>query len=234
MGERWRALTTELALAVLGMFVGIVVLSVLRGVGLWPSSSVQGIGLVSGPAITGIAALTYRTCIRWVAVPPSEPEPPLPRATLGRTVIVTLACVALAVGGSVVLGELVELVGLRVEEQASILEIVRAWHRGEDHGQVILLGTAAVLLAPLAEETLFRGLLFARLRVPVGRPLAYGVSALAFALIHANPTGLVIYAWLGLTFAFALERTGRLWPAIVVHMGNNAFAFAALLLNDAA
>ncbi|HWB76559.1 MAG TPA: type II CAAX endopeptidase family protein [Nannocystaceae bacterium] len=229
MADRWRALSTELALAVFGMFAGIVVLSVLRGIGLWPSSSVQGIGLVSGPAITGIAAATYWFGSRYAVV---ESRATLPKSPLSRAVMITLAAIALAIGGSIVLGELLELLGVPVAEQGSILEIVRTWHRGEDEGSIVLLGASACVLAPLAEESLFRGLLFARLRVTNGPVLAYGVSALAFALIHANPAGLVIYGWLGLCFAFALERTGRLWPAVAVHMANNMFAFAALLLEE--
>ena len=41
----------------------------------------------------------------------------------------------------------------------------------------------SVLAAPLIEETLFRGLIFASLQ-PVSRPLAYLVTALCFSLIH--------------------------------------------------
>lgn len=231
MADRWRALSTELALAVFGMFAGIVVLSVLRGIGLWPSSSVQGIGLVSGPAITGIAAATYWFGSRY-AVREAVAPTPLPRLPVLHAIGVTLGCIALAIGGSIVLGELLELLGAPVAEQGSILEIVRAWHRDDDDGSIVLLGASACVLAPLAEESLFRGLLFARLRASNGRALAYGVSALGFAIIHANPAGLVIYGWLGLCFAFALERTGRLWPAVVVHMANNAFAFTALLLEE--
>jgi membrane protease YdiL (CAAX protease family) len=230
MADRWRALSTELALAVFGMFAGIVVLSVLRGIGLWPSSSVQGIGLVSGPVITGIAATTYWFGSRYAVRDAAVDTRPLPHPSVLHAIGVTLGCIALAIGGSIVLGELLERLGAPVAEQGSILEIVRAWHRGDDDGSIVLLGASACVLAPLAEESLFRGLLFARLRASNGRVLAYGVSALAFALIHANPAGLLIYGWLGLCFAFALERTGRLWPAVVVHMANNAFAFTALLL----
>ncbi|MBC8074171.1 MAG: CPBP family intramembrane metalloprotease [Deltaproteobacteria bacterium] len=232
MGDRWRALSTELALAILGMFVGIAALSLLRAASLWPSSSIAGIGLVSGPVITGIAAVGYRFAARHLDASASMPAPSLPRCGHGRALAITLVCIGAAVGGSIVLGALVELLGVPVEEQGSIMEIVGRWHRGEDDGTIVLLGVSAVLLAPLAEEWLFRGLLFTRLLGSSGRATAYVASAIGFALIHANPSGLVVYVWLGLCFAFALERTGRLWPAIAVHMGNNAFAFAALLLGD--
>jgi membrane protease YdiL (CAAX protease family) len=40
----------------------------------------------------------------------------------------------------------------------------------------------------------------------------------------------VIYVWLGLVFARAYARTGRLSAAVAVHLGNNAITLALLLL----
>jgi membrane protease YdiL (CAAX protease family) len=73
-------------------------------------------------------------------------------------------------------------------------------------------------------------LLFRRVHHVGGRVPAYVLSAAAFATIHGNPEGLAIYAWLGLVFASAYERTGRLWCAMLVHVCNNALALAVLLM----
>jgi membrane protease YdiL (CAAX protease family) len=86
----------------------------------------------------------------------------------------------------------------------------------------------------VTEEWLFRGLLFRRVSMRSGRALAYGISALAFAAIHDNPAGFVVYLWLGVVFAAVLERTGRLWAAVAVHMGNNAYVLAMLFSGVAA
>ncbi|MGB1015975.1 MAG: lysostaphin resistance A-like protein, partial [Nannocystaceae bacterium] len=85
-----------------------------------------------------------------------------------------------------------------------------------------------VVLAPIAEEWLMRGLLFARIRRanPVA---AYAVTALAFAAIHGNPAGFVVYAWLAIVFAHAMARTGRLSAAIGVHALNNVITLSMLL-----
>ena len=83
--------------------------------------------------------------------------------------------------------------------------------------------------APLAEELFFRQQLFGRIRRGGGPLAAYLSSALIFAAFHNNLQGLVVYIWLGLVFASAYARTGRISAAIAVHFGNNAFTLVALL-----
>ncbi len=228
--DRARAVVAELGLAVTGMVLGVAVLFVLRALGLWPATA-RGIGLISGPTITGIAALFYL----WAHTRLDAGQPllsPITRVGRGHAVLVALVATAVAIGGSMVLGVVLELLGAPVAEQQTIVEIVADWHAGTDRTTMIVLGVSAVVLAPIAEECLFRGLLFARLREASGRPIAYVVSAIGFAAIHGNPAGLPIYLWLGVVFALSLERSGRLAAPIAVHMGNNAFAFAVLLLGQ--
>ena len=85
------------------------------------------------------------------------------------------------------------------------------------------------MLAPITEEFLFRGMLFRRLKHGAGFAVAYGVTAVAFALIHYNPSGVLTYAWLALCFASVYARTGRLWTAVAVHSLNNAVTLVLLL-----
>jgi membrane protease YdiL (CAAX protease family) len=228
-GERLRGALTELALAFAGLVLGVLVIVAVRSFGL----ALELSEFVAGPAITAVAALFYvwasRRAIR-------APDPPAARTCEDvsgvQVVIITCACIGLALGGSMLLGELLELLGVPVQEQPRILEIVEAAKRGEDRRTIVVLGLSAVVLAPVVEEWLFRGGLFRRLLGHLGRPFAYVASALGFAAIHNNPAGFVIYLWLGLVFALALDRTGRVASPIAVHVANNAFAFALLLSGD--
>lgn len=97
----------------------------------------------------------------------------------------------------------------------------------------------AVVLAPLYEELLFRRVLFGRLW-RAGYPwLGMLLSGAAFALAHempgANGNGaaasallLVVYASMGMAFAWVYRRTGTLWAPIAAHALNNALAMAGL------
>jgi membrane protease YdiL (CAAX protease family) len=223
--DRARLAGSELALAFAGLVIGVLALVIVRSTGAVPELS----EFVAGPAITAIAAVFYAWASRR-AIPlgiPAVAEPST-RSIAGTTIV----CIVLALGGSIVIGELLELVGVPVQEQARILEIVAAAKSGEDRQTIIVLGISAVVLAPIAEEWLFRALLLRRLLAHVGRPFAYGASALGFAAIHGNPAGFVVYVWLGLVFAVAMERTGKVASPITVHLANNAFAFALLLFGE--
>jgi hypothetical protein len=92
----------------------------------------------------------------------------------------------------------------------------------------LVLVFAALVAAPIAEEWFYRGLLFRRIYAVGGQLTALVVSAFAFAVIHLNWSGLIIYFWLGLVFAATYRICGRLWCAMVVHAGNNAVALALL------
>lgn len=83
---------------------------------------------------------------------------------------------------------------------------------------VILSG---VVLAPLVEELLFRGVLYQALRRNMRTGNAAFLSALVFALMHFNPALFVPYMLMGVVFALVYERSGSLLPTILVHACNN-------------
>lgn len=93
----------------------------------------------------------------------------------------------------------------------------------------------AVFLAPIVEELLFRGAIFGSLRRR-SRLLAYGVSALAFALYHVwffalgDPAQLLYglqYVPAALVLAWLYDRSDCIWTSIFMHMLTNAVATAA-------
>jgi membrane protease YdiL (CAAX protease family) len=79
----------------------------------------------------------------------------------------------------------------------------------------------AVFLAPFAEEYLFRGLLFRALDREWGGWRAIAGSAAFFAIYHPLLSWLPV-SLLGATNALIFKKTGRLAPAVVLHMVYNA------------
>jgi membrane protease YdiL (CAAX protease family) len=94
------------------------------------------------------------------------------------------------------------------------------------------------LLAPLVEETMFRGVLYRHLREAsiwlrplLSALLSATVVSFVFAVIH--PQGLLgVPALMGLAYAFALAREWRdtLIPSMVAHGINNGVAFTLSIL----
>ncbi len=94
---------------------------------------------------------------------------------------------------------------------------------------------AAVLLAPICEEAVFRGYLQRTLALRRTPAAAVTLAALLFALRHLDPVRFPALALLGGLFGWVAWRSGSIWPAVAAHLANNAAAAgAALLLPSAA
>ena len=87
-------------------------------------------------------------------------------------------------------------------------------------------------LAPLAEELVFRGLLYGWLAGRWGAGVAVIVSSIAFAAAHVELAHVVLVLPLGLVFGLLRWRTGSLWPSLAAHVANNGLAVAAVALLD--
>ncbi len=95
---------------------------------------------------------------------------------------------------------------------------------------------SAVVVAPLAEELFFRGMLLQAIRRRTGLATAAAVSALAFALAHAQqPTAagnlvvVVVIFPLGLLLAWLFARRGSLLAPVVAHATYNLVQVVVLL-----
>jgi membrane protease YdiL (CAAX protease family) len=88
-----------------------------------------------------------------------------------------------------------------------------------------------VVLTPVIEEILFRGLLFATLRARLGLGASASLSAAIFAVAHGyGAAGFIAVFWSGVLWAVAYEKTGSLLPSIAAHAVDNLGASLALLL----
>jgi len=83
------------------------------------------------------------------------------------------------------------------------------------------MSIGAVVFAPFAEEYLFRGLLYRALDREWGGWRAVVGSAAFFAIYHP-PLSWLPVALLGAANSLLFKKTGRLLPAVIVHMTYNA------------
>ena len=101
----------------------------------------------------------------------------------------------------------------------------------------LLAFIAAVVLAPIAEELLFRGLLFTALLRRRSVHVAALVSSIVFAVVHvevaaSQPLALIGLTFVGVVLAIAHERTGSLLVPVVIHATHNAVTIAAVVLTS--
>lgn len=99
-----------------------------------------------------------------------------------------------------------------------------------------LIGVAAtVLVAPVVEELIFRGLMMTRLSQAVPGWLAAVLSAAIFGVCHGHPVWFAYTFVIGLLFGLIDLRLGSIWPSILAHMAFNAIGqvFSILTEDDA-
>lgn len=94
----------------------------------------------------------------------------------------------------------------------------------------LAMAGAAVLVAPLVEETVFRGFVYAVVKKHTDAFFAALVSSALFALAHFHLASALPLFVLALGFTAAYERTGSLLVPMLMHAIFNAATLAALLI----
>lgn len=186
--------------------------------------------------------LLSAVCVGWVAVRGAQvPEVPAVRRLLGvtrpgpRHVLLGLgygvvAFVVLQLGLGVALTTLIELLGREVPPvQETVQEAVRS---SGSTSLVVALGV--VVLGPVGEELLYRGVLYQALARHVSGWPAIGLTGLAFGLTHFEPLVVVLTFPLGMLLAWLVRRHGTLVVPIAAHMAFNLIGFAIIRFGGSA
>jgi CAAX protease family protein len=105
---------------------------------------------------------------------------------------------------------------------------------GFDEGGIaaVAAGILIIGVAPISEEIFFRGFMYGGLRRRLPWWAAALIAGLVFGALHytgRDSIGVVPQlAALGFILAWLYERTGSLWPPILMHGVNNALAFVVV------
>ena len=97
------------------------------------------------------------------------------------------------------------------------------------YGRGVWALVTLVVMAPLFEETLFRGVILESARARYGTLAAWAISSLVFGLAHLHPALVVNAFVLGLVLGYIYIRTDSLWSTVILHAVNNALAYLMLV-----
>lgn len=149
---------------------------------------------------------------------PRSAWPTLLRATLGLVGVSTLADV------------LIDLAGARLGVETHWTDGFQERLVWGTSGEVVADAIDSCAFAPILEEPLFRGVLYATLRLRLGPAPATLVSAALFALAHGyGVVGFVSVFVSGVLWALAYERTRSLLPGMLAHAVSNIQATTIVL-----
>ncbi|MDE0820935.1 MAG: type II CAAX endopeptidase family protein [Opitutales bacterium] len=121
------------------------------------------------------------------------------------------------------------MIGINPEQQ----KLVEMMREAAQQRPIQFAGLAfgAIILAPLAEETLFRGYIYRFLRAKSSQSNAAIFSSLLFALIHFNLTSFAPLFLLSLLLTWTYEKTGNLLTPILFHAIFNAHTVGLILIS---
>jgi membrane protease YdiL (CAAX protease family) len=153
--------------------------------------------------------------------------PQLPRALL-LALLLAIAILPVAWGLQFLSMDVLTRAGWPPEEQLAITLLANTkswWMR-------VYLGAFAVVLAPVAEEFVFRGMLYPFVK-QLGWPrLAWVGVSFAFALVHDDAATFVPLFVLALALTWLYEKTDNLLAPITAHALFNAANLVVLCLAD--
>ncbi len=98
------------------------------------------------------------------------------------------------------------------------------------------IGAFAITVAPVIEEVVFRGLLFAIFERAAGMRFAVVATAILFAGLHVPEywhawNHMIMILIVGMVFSLARGVTGSLAPSIILHIGYNCLIMAGLFFS---
>lgn len=97
----------------------------------------------------------------------------------------------------------------------------------------VLAFISLVVVAPIAEEIIFRGWLYGKLRAKIPAIPAMILVSILFGIVHGQwNVGVTVFV-MSLAMCTIREITGTIWGGILIHMIKNGLAFYLLYVNPA-
>ena len=92
----------------------------------------------------------------------------------------------------------------------------------------ILMLTVAAIIAPIAEELVFRGLVQMRIRDYLGPAAGIVISAICFGIYHGNMIQFIYAGILGLFLSFGMEKSQSVLVPVIGHVVANFWSLVGL------
>jgi hypothetical protein len=159
----------------------------------------------------GMVAVVYLIAVRWRRVPWSALGVTMPpRRWWFRAISLSVLALFLVAGVNL-------LVALVVGELPLNPQIKMIAPAGFSWFGLLSVLLMAGVVAPIAEELVFRGVIYRWMRIRWGMPVGVTLSALCFSTLHGIPWLIPALTAVGMLLALIYERSGSLWPAVVTH-----------------
>ena len=208
------------------IFIVVQIIIMYAGAGIWAGIKGEGYQATLQAASTGgnailTALVSAFSSVITLVIFLKTKWTPLTRGYLLSKPWGTLLWVALFSLGTIIpLSFLYEQLGIEMDENTQ--QVITSMMK-EPWGYV-----AVGILAPLAEEVVFRGAILRTLLGIMSKKnhwVAIMISAAIFGIVHANLAQFINALLMGLLLGWMYYRTGSLVPGILLHWINNTMAY---------
>jgi membrane protease YdiL (CAAX protease family) len=134
--------------------------------------------------------------------------------------------VLIGTGGGILLSEIDNVTRWVLPMPDWIIQVMESLLSSERPVSLFFL---LVVVAPVTEELLFRGVILRGLVRRFHPWVAIGMSAALFALMHMNPWQIAAPFAVGVLGGWFFLKTGSLWPCIALHAINNLLAWTGCI-----
>jgi membrane protease YdiL (CAAX protease family) len=214
--------------ALLGVFVIAVSATVGVAAGLvvdktWPDWAVglTYFGLITASYAVQVLAVYVLARRRGLRFAPAVGLNPFPLAAG------ILAAVVVSFAGRLLAGlaaAMLQALGIRLPQPTTDPTAIL----GSGPISVVLILVLLMVVAPFAEEVVFRGVIMASLHRRFGPVWAIAGSGLLFALVHVQPATVFAIVFVGLALGWVAMRYRSIWPSIIAHSLFNGVSAGAI------
>jgi membrane protease YdiL (CAAX protease family) len=246
MEKRFRGywdMSDAVSILILAQFVGLIVILLYTGLSAWQShlSSKEVIDSLE-PSAFWIAELVSSNVLIGLCLYCVTGRYRLPLTALGFTsrnlirniiyailmTILLLVAEQVIINLAVYIGKLFSTVNIEQLIQQEAREQLKGMPTNASDSIIVLVVFVLLILVPVSEEMLFRGIAYVALRGRFGKIGGLLLSAILFASLHGLVFHFVPLFFLGIGLAYLYERTRSLTPCIIVHVLIN---FVAMISN---
>lgn len=107
-------------------------------------------------------------------------------------------------------------------DEIKIQESLKTYQEADAATVRIMIAVSTIIIAPIAEEIVFRGYIYTVTKRFSGPFFAAIFSSLFFGLVHYNVPAMVPLIFLALVLAISYEISGSIWAPISIHALFNA------------
>lgn len=171
--------------------------------------------------LTGLAALFAIPILSYVYIRNKKRELGKP-SYISPSFITCITCILGAAGAAVVCNLITAVIFTGYKDVAfdEVNEIIY----GSNFYTAILAG---VILGPIAEELIFRGIIHRKIAYNYNSIAAIIITAIAFGIFHGNVTQGAYAFLMGLMLSYAYFVTDRIWICMLMHISANMISFVA-------